>query len=146
MTTEEREWPLGVVLTLTTGMMLCDSFGQMHELAEWLVQHPIWTHEFADRELSAQLREAVLQQCPPLREVKDYTLRSALETCPDATRESREQLCRDWLAEWERRLECTTVRLHPVPRERTEGPIESLQRLAPGKPVLLMGGPAEEGR
>lgn len=67
--TETREFPTEVVATIATGFMLCD-FSAMHEAAEFLMGHPIWTHHFADSELLTSMRAAIAEQCPgmPTRE------------------------------------------------------------------------------
>lgn len=36
----------------------CGPFSDIHEKAESLLGHPVWTHEFANKELMAALREA----------------------------------------------------------------------------------------
>jgi len=38
----------------------------MHEAAEYLMGHPIWTHHFASKDLSADMRKKVLEQCPDM--------------------------------------------------------------------------------
>jgi hypothetical protein len=65
--TETREFPTAVVASLSTGIMLCDGgFSKMHEAAEFLMGHPIWTHHFASEELWSDLRRMLLEQCPGL--------------------------------------------------------------------------------
>lgn len=44
--------------------MLCKSFSEIHEAAEYLMGHPIWTHHFADKQLMADMRAMVEQQSP----------------------------------------------------------------------------------
>lgn len=60
---ETREFPTAVIASISTGVLLC-KFGDMHEAAEYLMGHPIWTHHFASKELSENMRKAVLDQCP----------------------------------------------------------------------------------
>ncbi|HBR26846.1 MAG TPA: hypothetical protein DD732_07425 [Rhizobiales bacterium] len=43
--------------------MLC-KFDEMHEAAEYLMGHPIWTHHFADKGLWLKMQRAVVEQCP----------------------------------------------------------------------------------
>lgn len=62
---ETRDFPIEVVMSLYTGILLC-KFGDMHECAEFLLGHPVWTHEFADRALSEQMRAEIKQQLPRL--------------------------------------------------------------------------------
>jgi hypothetical protein len=61
--TETREFPTEVIASLTSGVLLCD-FGAMHEAAEYLMGHPIWTHHFADKELWTEMKKTVAEQCP----------------------------------------------------------------------------------
>lgn len=60
---ETREFPTAVVASISSGILLC-KFGDMHEAAEFLMGHPVWTHHFASKELSAKMKRAVLEQCP----------------------------------------------------------------------------------
>jgi hypothetical protein len=59
----EREFPTEVIASLSTGVLLCD-FSAMHECAEFLMGHPIWTHHFANEELWQAMRRAILAQRP----------------------------------------------------------------------------------
>lgn len=47
----------GAVLSAYTGIMLVKEFKDFHAYAEELMEHPIFTHEFASKELSAVLKE-----------------------------------------------------------------------------------------
>lgn len=61
--TETREFPTAVIASISTGVLLCD-FGKMHEAAEYLMGHPIWTHHFADKQLCAEMQRVIAEQCP----------------------------------------------------------------------------------
>ena len=61
--TETREFSTAAIASLSTGILLCD-FSTMHEAAEYLMGHPIWTHHFADKGLWSKMQQAVLAQCP----------------------------------------------------------------------------------
>ena len=63
---EKRVFPTPVLLSITTGVLMCESFGLMHEAAEFIMGHPIWTHHFANEDLNQKLRDAVLKQHPDL--------------------------------------------------------------------------------
>jgi|ERR1700677_823140 len=64
---ETRDFPTAVIASLSTGVMLCDGgFSAMHEAAEFLMGHPIWTHHFASKELWADMQRSLLEQCPGL--------------------------------------------------------------------------------
>ncbi len=61
--TETREFPTEVIASISSGILMC-SFGDMHEAAEYLMGHPIWTHHFASKELWKAMQRAILAQCP----------------------------------------------------------------------------------
>jgi len=63
MSTETRDFPTAVIASLSTGVLLC-KFKEMHEAAEYLMGHPIWTHHFASKELWHKMQRAVIEQCP----------------------------------------------------------------------------------
>jgi hypothetical protein len=63
--TETREFPTAVIASISTGVLLCP-FSDLHEAAEFLMGHPIWTHHFASKELSAAMKGAVRGQCPDM--------------------------------------------------------------------------------
>lgn len=70
---ETREFPTAVVASISTGILLC-KFSDMHEAAEYLTGHPIWTHHFASPELIADMRQLILAQCPDMpTELSDVT-------------------------------------------------------------------------
>jgi hypothetical protein len=48
---------IGIGYTLATGRLFCE-LSDFHKYAEDLLQHPILTHEFADRKTWDKLREA----------------------------------------------------------------------------------------
>ncbi len=62
---ETREFPTEVIASLSSGVLLC-KFSDMHEAAEYLMGHAIWTHHFADKALWQSMREAILKQCPTM--------------------------------------------------------------------------------
>lgn len=62
---ETREFPTAVIASISSGVLLC-KFGDMHEAAEYLMGHPIWTHHFASKQLTAAMRQKVMEQCPGL--------------------------------------------------------------------------------
>ena len=65
MQDRERTFPTEVIATLSTGIGLCE-FGAVHEAAEYLTGHPIWTHHFADKALWAKMQARVLEQHPDM--------------------------------------------------------------------------------
>jgi hypothetical protein len=60
---ETRDFPTAVIASLSTGVLLC-KFGDMHEAAEYLMGHPIWTHHFADKTLTSEMKRVIAEQCP----------------------------------------------------------------------------------
>lgn len=60
---ETREFPTEVIASISTGFLLC-KFDQMHEAAEWLMGHDIWTHHFDDKGLANEMRRTIAEQCP----------------------------------------------------------------------------------
>jgi hypothetical protein len=45
-----------VIISAYTGFLICN-FSDMHEEVERRMGYPIWTHQFADKVLMAQVRE-----------------------------------------------------------------------------------------
>jgi hypothetical protein len=64
MTFETREFPTAVIASISCGIILCENFSAIHEAAEYLMGYPIWTHHFADKQLTADMRAMVAEQCP----------------------------------------------------------------------------------
>jgi hypothetical protein len=60
---DTREFPTRVIASLSSGVLLCD-FSAMHEAAEYLMGHPIWTHHFADKDLWQEIQRTIAEQCP----------------------------------------------------------------------------------
>ena len=67
---ETREFPTAVIASISSGIMLCENFSAIHEAAEYLMGHMIWTHHFADKQLTEDMRAMVAEQCPgmPVRD------------------------------------------------------------------------------
>lgn len=61
--TETRDFPTAVIASLSTGTLLCE-FSKMHEAAEYLMGHPIWTHHFANKDLWREVQQTIAEQCP----------------------------------------------------------------------------------
>lgn len=60
-----KTFSTAAVVSLTSGLLLC-KFSDMHELAEHVMGHPIWTHEFASKPLWELMRSKLLEQHPGL--------------------------------------------------------------------------------
>ena len=60
-----KTFPLSAFLSLVTGRSWGE-FHEMHGLAEHVMGHPIWTHEFASEKLWTEMRARVLAAHPTL--------------------------------------------------------------------------------
>lgn len=122
--TEVRDFPTDVVLTLATGDLVAGGgFDPVHEAAEFVLGHPIWMHEFAERELWQRLADCVASQHPDFKDVDTSGL--------------SKETWREWVAAQIGRVGAT-VTLRRGNAKRTESPIESAQRLAPGRPIIVL--------
>lgn len=61
--TETRDFPTAVIASISSGVLLC-KFDEMHQAAEYLMGHPIWTHHFASKDLWKEMHRTILEQCP----------------------------------------------------------------------------------
>src|SRR5947209_6718387 len=125
MTTETREFPTTVIASLATGLILYEGeggFSKLHEAAEFLMGHPIWTHHFASRDLWRAMRERVLAECPNMMS-------------KDEVRDVNKENWREWAAEVERRYG-KTVRIHKGDGSTAKHPLEGLPD---GKEVVVIG-------
>ena len=48
-----------LVMTAYTGIMFCKDFSEYHKFVEELLDTPIWTHEFANTEVMAEIKKSV---------------------------------------------------------------------------------------
>lgn len=126
----KKTFQLADVLTLTTGRLLTD-FHKLHELAEHIAGHPIWTHEFADKKLCDRLRERVFEQYPALRDALMIPIQEGVDPAVIRLR------IHEYLKENQEKFGAE-FEFEQGGETRTENPIESLQRIAPGKPVLAV--------
>lgn len=62
---ETKAFSTAALASLSSGMLLCE-FGDMHEAAEYLMGHPIWTHEFASKPMWDRMKSKLLEQHPGL--------------------------------------------------------------------------------
>lgn len=63
MATDTKRFPLHAILTMRTGRVMGD-FGDAQELAEWVMGHPIWTHELPS--LGGEIKSRLASQHPEL--------------------------------------------------------------------------------
>jgi hypothetical protein len=66
----EKRFSATAVIGLYTGYLL-SSFSEMHEAAEQLMGHPIFTHEFADRSLVNNMKKKLLSLFPEIIEAEE---------------------------------------------------------------------------
>lgn len=60
---ETKEFSTAIIASISSGFLVC-CFSDMHEAAEHLMGHPIWTHHFADKDLWRSMKAAIDAQCP----------------------------------------------------------------------------------
>jgi hypothetical protein len=76
---ETREFSTAALASITSGILLC-KFGDMHEAAEFVMGHPIWTHHFASKQLNDDMRKTLLAQHPGLPiDIEGVTAENYLE-------------------------------------------------------------------
>lgn len=120
----KKDFKLGAILGLTTGVLLEDGkFGEIHELAEHVVGHSIWTHEFAEKALWAQLKDVILAEHPQLIMPTDEFSNGGKRTGPECAQFLREQ----------ERIFGKTLQIAKGTGERAEHPISSLHRISGGR-------------
>ena len=79
MSNETKQIDPAALAGITTGILMTD-FSAVHEAAEQVMGHPVWTHQFPA--LAEQMRDAVLAQFPDMpTEAPD-----GWEACRDAVR------------------------------------------------------------
>lgn len=61
---EIKSFDPAVIASLSTRILLVAPFSRVHEAAEWIMGHPVWTHQFP--ELADEMRAAVLKQFPEM--------------------------------------------------------------------------------
>jgi hypothetical protein len=61
---ETKSFDIRVLGSITSGILLLDGFGHVHEAIEWLAGHPVWTHELPDT--SRAIAAKLIEQFPDL--------------------------------------------------------------------------------
>lgn len=119
----KKTFPIEVVLSLTTGVLLVGKerggFGAVHEIAEHVAGHPIWTHEFAERSLWHRLTDAVFAQHPAMVSAE------AFEKPADVPMD-------DYIVGYVSRARCrfgNELAIEQGSEHRTENPIASAERI-----------------
>jgi|SRR5438132_1642786 len=115
--TETRDFPTAAIASLSSGVLLC-KFSDMHEAAEYLMGHPVWTHHFASKDLCREMQRAVLEQCP------------GMPTDPDTMKENYEAKLAD--------LECEIGKVVRIRKGAGKTAMHPLEGIPPGKPVIVI--------
>lgn len=119
---KEKKFSINAVLALVTGKGMGAKFSEVHEAAELVPGHGVWTHEFAEEGVWARLREAVLDQYPSLVEY-------GLEEGDEAAGVDVQKAMTEFGA---------VLSLRQGDQERVEHPLASLERIAGDKPVVVV--------
>ena len=127
-----KTFPAAVLLSLTSARGLGPTFSAIHEAAEHVMGHPIWTHEFADAGLWDRMRKATMRAAPSL--VPD-----GVDLADTVTPEN----VVDVAAEIARRYP-NPIAVRRGGEARDETPMESLSRIAPGSAVILVDPDAKQ--
>ena len=119
---EKKEFPTPVLVSLVSGTLLTNSFGDVHQCAEFVMGHSIWTHEFASETLWQTMRAKVLEQHPDfdvnVKHVTKENWREVVAGLIATLGESRE--------------------LRKGTDERTKNPIDTLLELKPDAQVAVL--------
>ena len=127
---EAKPWPLASALSITTGVLLREPFSDVHELAEFLAGFPIWTHQFARKDLWDSLTDAISQQHPNLPTEIDADMRDRWA---------------DWLVEQER-VFGRTILLKPMPgsAEQRDPIEEAVEMVGADRVTVIAAGQTED--
>jgi hypothetical protein len=77
---ETKDFPTAVIASLSSGVLLCN-FSDMHEAAEFLIGHPIWTHHFASKDLWKKMQQSIVKQCPGIPTELDWVTKDNYLEC-----------------------------------------------------------------
>ena len=120
-----KTFPLRAVLGIITARSWGGSFGDVHECAEHVMGHPVWTHEFASEPLWAEMRRRVLAVRADLADITEEQIPSSKE---NLTARMDAAIARFG----------ATVDLPSGDAVRTKSPMETLAEIAPGKPTITV--------
>jgi hypothetical protein len=117
---ETKTFPSLHVATAATGIGLVNgmSFSQVHEIYEYVLGHPVWTHEIP--RYSEQVRQLLSKQFPEMP--------------------SRADAEADWATAGDAMLVAygPHVEVKAGTGERTESPLDTLREVAGNKPVIVV--------
>lgn len=128
---DEQEFPLGAVLTVTTGRLLVEDMGELYDILNFLTQDNLFTHQLP--RAGREARPWILEQHPILGRV-------------DASGVTPENWVA-WLAEQRAQLETDHVLLQPMPEGYHERrhPLTELEEMMPDKPIIVLEGGSGDG-
>lgn len=115
----KKTFPLHAVLTMRTKKLMGD-FAKAHELAEWVLGHPIWTHEM--HLFLKKISDKLGEQFPGLP-----------STLPDVNKNNYAEA----LAELEK-VHGTSFEVEQGNEERTESPLDTLLGMVDKKKVTAV--------
>lgn len=124
--TETKDFSVETLLSVATGRMMGGSFDDVHGAVTHILGHDIWTHELADGSIWTRAQALLFAQHPDLQ----------IEV-PDTIDEARAM---QTVADTKTALGTDRLEVAKGVDTRTESPVESLQRVAPGKPIVVVGG------
>lgn len=119
---ETKAFATSVMLSLVSKRGFGDKFGAIHEAAEWIAGHPIWTHEFAMKEVWDELGTRIVAVHPEFA--------SAQNDLPKVTPENAADIIRGYSKSmWE---------MPEGDGKRMMGPLETLKEVAPNATVVVL--------
>lgn len=120
---ETKTFDTPTLASITTGVLLVQPFSKVHEACEWLLGHPVWTHELGSDKTVDRIKAALVAQFPEFGEIdadgigKDNWAPFAYELI-ERLGPSRE--------------------VRRGSDERTAGPIETLRELRPDASIAVL--------
>ena len=129
-TPDTKIFPTSLVLSVLSATAFGDTFGAIHEAVEFVVGHPIWTHELADRRIWKIAQEAIIAQWPPASRWLQKC--EGVVGSPDGAK----RLLAQCIAEVGGQVSLTRGNC-----QRSESPLESAARLLPNKPIIAVVAP-----
>lgn len=116
-----KTFPMHAILTMRTGICMGD-FGKAHELAEWVLGHPVWTHELASKQAVKAIKDALGKQFPDLP-----------DSLPDVTKENYATVLAELVAK-----HGTSRQVAKGSEERTQSPIDTMVEMVGAERVLAV--------
>jgi hypothetical protein len=105
----------------------------MHKLVEHVAGGPVWTHEMAERALWDRLSARVFAQHPAVRDAAPWNA--------PTDKSQVDAYVKAYVAGEVARLGVEELDVAQGEDMRTEHPVESLRRLAPDKPIVVVETP-----